>query len=177
MKVARLVRITAISLATIGLCLPQALFAATPAPPAPVMDVALSDGGMLYGRVVDLQGAGISNVPVVVKSQDRTVAATTTAPDGAFNIQGLRGGVYQVAAANGHGVYRLWSAGTAPPVAQTSAIVYSPNTPVDANVVAYTQGSLKMMLANPLVVAGVVATAIAVPVALSNTGTHSNCSE
>jgi hypothetical protein len=169
MSAVRMIWSVVVSLAAVGMCLPQAVFAAAPAPPTPVvMDVALSDGGVLYGRVVDLQGAGIANVPVVVKTQDRNVAAATTAPDGTFSIQGLRGGVYQVAAANGHGVYRLWSAGTAPPAAQTSAIVYVPNSPVDGNVVVYT-GGLKMLLANPIVIAGVVATAIAVPVALSNT--------
>jgi len=156
------------------MCLPPAAFAVEPAPAPAVVDVALSDGGMLHGQVLNLQGAGVAGVPVVVKTQDRDVAAATTAADGTFNIQGLKGGMYQVAAGQGQGVYRLWSAGTAPPVAQTSATVYSQNGTVDSNAVVYTQncccegGGLKAFLTNPIVIAGIVATAIAVPLALSN---------
>ncbi|MEN6405913.1 MAG: carboxypeptidase-like regulatory domain-containing protein [Thermoguttaceae bacterium] len=165
-----------VALATLGMCFPQVAWAAAPAAPAPVVtDVALSDGGALNGKVVDTQGAGIGGVPVVVKSQDRSVAAATTAPDGTFSIQGLRGGVYQVVAVNGHGVYRLWSAGTAPPIALTSATVYAQDNPINDNTVVYTQAdtttggwSPKMLLTNPVFIAAVVATAIAVPVALAN---------
>ena len=170
MKTARFVRGVAISLAALGMCLPQVAFAAAPTPA--VVDVALSDGGVLHGQVVNLQGAGIAGVPVSVKTKNHEVATVTTAADGTFSVQGLKGGVYQVAAAQGQGVYRLWSAGTAPPVAQTGAIVYTQNGVVDSDAVVYTQGgggsSLKMLLANPIVIAGVIATAIAVPVALAN---------
>jgi hypothetical protein len=135
------------------------------------LDVALSDGGVLHGQVVNLQGAGMGGLPVFVKAQDRTVAAATTAADGTFSVQGLRGGVYQVSTIQGQGVYRLWSAGTAPPVAQTGAILYTQNSTVDKASVVYTQdgsgGGLKMLLTNPIVIAGLVATAVAVPVALN----------
>jgi hypothetical protein len=172
MKIARFVRSVFISLATLGMCFPQVVFAATHTPAPAVVDVALSDGGVLHGRVVDLQGSGAAGVPVVVRAQDKNVASITTAADGSFSVQGLRGGVYQVAAGKGQGVYRLWSAGTAPPVAQTSAVVYTQSSMVNSDVVVYTQngggGGLKMWLANPIVIAGIVATAIAVPVALAN---------
>jgi hypothetical protein len=99
------------------------------------------------------------------------VAAATTAADGGFAVQGLKGGVYQVSTLQGHGIYRLWSPGTAPPVAQNGAILYTQSSAVDSNVVHYTQngdgGGLKMLLTNPIVIAGIVATAVAVPVALN----------
>jgi hypothetical protein len=136
------------------------------------MDVALADGGVLHGQVVDLQGSGVAGIPVAVKAQDRDAITVTTAADGTFTVQGLRGGVYQVSTVQGQGVYRLWSAGTAPPVAQTAAIIYTQNGTVDGNVVHYTQNgggfSPKMLLTNPIIIAGVIATAIAVPVALAN---------
>jgi hypothetical protein len=170
MKTAAFVRGVVVLLATVGICVPQVAFAAAPAPA--IMDVALSDGGVLHGKVVDLQGTGLASVPVAVKAQDRNVATTTTAADGTFGVQGLRGGVYQVAAAQGHGVYRLWSAGTAPPSAQNAAIVYTQNGMVDNNVVVYTHNEggscLKGFLTNPIVIGAIVATAIAVPVALAN---------
>jgi len=146
-------------------------FAAEPAAPA-ILDVALSDGGMLHGRVVSVQGTGVAGAPVFVRAQNRDVATATTAADGTFAVQGLKGGVYQVATVQGHGIYRLWSAGTAPPAAQNGAVVYTQSTVVDSNVVHYTQdcggdGALKMLLSNPVVIAGLVATAIALPIALN----------
>ena len=170
MKIARLVRSVVISLAAVGMCLPQVVLAAAPALAPAVVDVALSDGGVLHGQVVNMQGSGVAGVPVSVKAQDRGVAATTTATNGAYSIPGLKGGVYQVATVQGRGVYRLWSPGTAPPVAQQSAVLYTQDRAVDGNVVVYTQGgsTMKMLLANPIVIAGVIATAIAVPVALAN---------
>ncbi len=177
MKTARFIRSVVISLATLGMCLPQVAFAAEPVSMPAVVDVALSDGGVLHGQVVDLQGAGVAGVPVSVKAQDRDVATATTAADGTFSVQGLRGGMYRVAAGQGQGVYRLWSAGTAPPAAQTGATIYTQNGAVDGNVVVYTQygggGTLKMLLSNPIVIAGIVATAIAVPVALANSRSSS----
>jgi hypothetical protein len=147
-------------------------FAAGPAPAPAVVDVALGQGGVLQGQVVSLQGSGQAGVPVFVKAQEHNVATTVTAADGTFSVQGLRGGVYQVAAAKGQGIYRAWSPGTAPPAAQNTAIIYTQNGKVDGNVVVYTgQGggfSPKMLLTNPIVIAGVVATAVAVPVALAN---------
>ncbi len=175
MKITKFVRGMALTLATLGLCVPQVAFAVEPAAPA-ILDVALSDGGMLHGRVVSVQGTGVAGAPVFVKAQDRDVATATTAADGTFNVQGLKGGVYQVATIQGHGIYRLWSAGTAPPAAQNGAVVYTQSSVVDSKVVHYTQdgcgcgcgdGALKMLLSNPVVIAGLVATAIALPIALN----------
>lgn len=162
------------SLAVAGLCLPEAACAAGPTAPA-VTDVALAQGGVLQGQVVSPQtGKPMANVPVTLRSQDKVVATTMTATDGRFTVQGVRGGVHQVVAGEGHGIYRLWTPGTAPPSAQVNAVVYtetvavaqsSPNIPV-----TYTAaGGVKGFLTNPWVIGGVVATAIAVPVALNNT--------
>jgi len=124
-----------------------------------VVDIALADGGVLHGQVVDLQGSGVTGVPVSVKDKDRDVAGTTTTADGRFAVQGLKGGVYQVAAGQGQGVFRLWTSKAAPPSAQKDAIVYTQFG---------SGGGLKMLLANPIVIAGVVATAVAVPIAVAN---------
>jgi hypothetical protein len=182
MNTAKLFRGVVFSLATFGMCLPQIALAAELPPTPPVLDVALSDGGVLHGRVVNLQGSGIPGTPVTLKAGDRTVAAGTTASDGSFHAEGLKGGMYQVVTVQGQGIYRVWSAGTAPPAAQSEAIIYTQNRAVDGRVVVYTQnccndgccnngccdtGSLKMLLCNPIVIGGLVATAVAVPVALN----------
>ena len=160
MKKGRFVRGLVVSLATLGVCLPEVVIAATPQPQMPaVVDIALADGGVLHGQVVDLQGSGVTGVPVSVKDKDRDVAGTTTTADGRFAVQGLKGGVYQVAAGQGQGVFRLWTSKAAPPSAQKDAIVYTQFG---------SGGGLKMLLANPIVIAGVVATAVAVPIAVAN---------
>jgi hypothetical protein len=164
MKIGRLVRSAMIALATLGICLPEITLAASePTPPA-VVDIAMADGGVLQGQVVDLQGASTTGIPVSVRAQNQEIIRTTTAKDGRFTVQGLRGGVYQVAAGEGQGVYRLWTANAAPPSAQRNAIVFTQNGG---------GGGLKMFLTNPIVIAGIVATAIAVPVALANSNPSS----
>jgi hypothetical protein len=142
--------------------MPQVVFAAAPSTVPAVVDIALADGGVLHGQVVDLQGSGVTGAPVAVKTQNRDVATAITTADGHFSVTGLRGGVYQVAAGQDQGVYRLWSAGTAPPSAQNKAIIYTQNGTENAG------GGWKMLLTNPIVIAGVVATAVAVPLALSH---------
>ncbi len=166
MKTGWLVRSVMISLATVGLCMPQVAFAAAPTPTPPVVDIALTDGGVLHGQVVDLQGSGVAGIPVSVKAQNQEVVRTTTTDGGRFSVKGLRGGVYQLAAAQGQGVYRMWAANTAPPSAQKDAIVYTQGGYGGG-------GGLKMFLSNPIVIAGLIATAIAVPVALANSGSSS----
>ncbi|MEN6458615.1 MAG: carboxypeptidase-like regulatory domain-containing protein [Thermoguttaceae bacterium] len=165
MRTGRLIRGVMVSLAALGMCLPQVTLASGQAAAPAVVDIALADGGVLQGQVVDLQGGHVANVPVSVKAADREVAQAVTTADGRFSVQGLRGGVYQVAAGEGQGVYRLWSSNTAPPSAQKGAVVYTQN--------AQPRSGLKMFLTNPIVIAGIVATAIAVPVALANSGSSS----
>ena len=161
MKRGRLIRGVFVSLAVVGLCLPEVALAAEQTPPPVVTDIALAEGGTLHGQLVDLRDGGVAGAPVSLRVQDREVATTTTRADGHFEVQGLRGGVYQVAAGQGNGIYRFWSPGTAPPAAQKGAIVYTQNGGGQG-------GGLKMLLSNPFVVFGIAATAIAVPVVLNN---------
>jgi len=159
MKNGKLVRGMVISLAVLGMCLPEMVFAVPPSATPAVVDIAMANGGVLHGQLIDLRGGNAVGLPVSVKAQNKEIVRTTTVKDGRFTVQGLRGGVYQVAAGQGQGVYRLWTAKAAPPSAQKNAIVFTQGL---------FGGGPKMLLANPIVVAGVVATAIAVPVAVVN---------
>jgi len=159
-----------IGLATVGMLIPAPLLAAGPAKPV-VVDVALRDGGVLLGQVVDPQGAAKAGAAVSVRYEDRELVTTSADPDGYFAVKGLRGGVHQVATQEGHAVYRLWAPGTAPPAAQDGVLL------VAGSDVTRGQwgggGGLKTFLANPLVITGIVATAVAVPVALHNSRSSS----
>jgi hypothetical protein len=177
-------------LATFGMILPPSAFAAPgpdktqplPAsispPPLPlVSDVALGEGGVLSGQVVNRQGVPVPGASVVLRQNDVEVGGAATDLHGQFRVSGLRGGLYQVGAGQGAGIYRLWAARTAPPSAQTAALVVSGNDVIrgqccgdcgGCNPCCCDGGGLIGFLTSPIVVAALVATAIAVPIALAN---------
>lgn len=167
MKGLRILTQTAVWLAVVGFCIPTAVLAAPPAAQEAV-DVALREGGVLLGQVVDPQGAAIGDAKVALVDGQNELAVAKTRGDGYFAFSGLRGGVYQVAAANGQGVYRVWAPGTAPPSAEQGALVVAGGQTVRGQA-----GGLMMFLSNPWVIAGIVATAVAVPVAVHNSSKSS----
>jgi hypothetical protein len=128
-----------------------------------IMDVALNDEGTLQGQVVDLQNRGQSGIPLVFRSQNRDVVQTVSADNGQFAVKNLNGGVYNISTANGDNTFRFWAPRTAPPNAANRAIVYvqNPGGPVAG-------GGIKAVLGHPLILPAVIATAIAVPVAISS---------
>jgi hypothetical protein len=152
-----------VALAAVGMLTPQTLFAAPVAAPV-ITDVQLRDGGVLVGQLVDAQGNPAQGMPVSLRQNDRDVATTITDKSGYYNVSGLQGGIYQVASPNGSAAYRLWSPGTAPPSAQQGALL------VVGDEIVRGQFGMWGFLTNPWVVAGLIATAIAVPIAVSNSG-------
>jgi hypothetical protein len=132
--------------------------------PSAVRDVALEGDGELRGQVLDAQGHARPGMPVLVVRQDKEVARTQTDAEGRFVVHGLTGGVYQVATPVGAAVYRAWAPRTAPPAATQLAII----TP-DQTVVRGQFGTSALgWLANPWVLAAIVAAAIAIPLALDD---------
>ena len=156
-----------------------------------ISDVALQDGGVLWGQVVDGQGESLERTVVTLRTQNRSVAETHTNNWGQFVVGGLRGGVYELASADHRSVYRLWTEGTAPPSASPRAVLVA-NTTVQAQAapaapVAQTVQSvspayagktgglltrgpagrlLRVMANNPGLAAVGIASAVAVPTAL-----------
>jgi hypothetical protein len=114
-----------------GIIAPQLGYAAGPNDIQPTstgcvaVDVALCEGGVLMGQVVDSQGAPQVGVPVRMLHQSNLVASVQSDEQGQFVISGLRAGVHQIETTGAGGVYRLWAAGTAPPAAQQAALVVS----------------------------------------------------
>ena len=171
MKTANMAKWVLVSLAVLGFCLPQPVLAATASGESRpvVVDVALMDGGMLVGQVVDPQGAPLAKTSVSVWSQAKQIGVAVTDENGRFAVGGLRNGVYQVVAAEGHGAYRLWTPGVAPPSAQRGALLVAGKGAVRGQ-----DNPWCSWLTNPWVIAGIVATAVAVPVALANSKSSSS---
>jgi hypothetical protein len=124
-----------------------------------VSDVALQDGNVLQGQVVDVKGQPVAGVPVSLLERQQEVAKATTAADGSFQVSGVRGGIYRVVTFQGDGTYRAWPQGAAPPAAKPKIVLtQNSNGP----------GPIVRVLTSPLAICAIVATAIAVPVALAN---------
>ena len=159
-----------VALASLGMVLPQSAFAAStqlsrPASTA-VRDVALHDGGSLTGQVLDVSGTPVSGTAVAVIGQGGPVASTQTSADGRFAISGVKAGVYEVATTNGVTVCRLWAPRTAPPAAQSDALVVHGDTVVLRRSIG--GGGVIGFLSNPWVLGGIVAAAIAIPLLLDD---------
>jgi hypothetical protein len=99
------------------------------------------------------------------------LAEARTDAGGNFAFRGLRGGVYQVTAAEGIGAYRLWTPGTAPPSAQAAALVVAGEDLIRGNLRCFGRNCgawCRFQLSNPLVLATLAATAITVPIVVYN---------
>jgi hypothetical protein len=139
------------------------VFAATPAEQTTVRDVALQKDGMLVGQLVDRNGQPQAGVPVTILSDNKPVATATTDKNGIFTFRGLRGGLYHLTGANGVAAYRVWQPQLAPPGSSPSAVVIAGEDLVRGQCPA----PLRAILTRPLVIAGIVGAAIAIPVAIA----------
>jgi hypothetical protein len=105
---------------------------------------------------VDSSGQGLAGLTVSLRRHDALVATTMTGSDGRFEIAGLAGGIFEIRVGRSNGIYRLWAPQTAPPLARRDLLL------VDGAGLVRGQG-LGGFLTNPLVIAGLVAAAIAIP--------------
>jgi len=131
-----------------------------PKPAAEVIDVALQARGTLVGQVTAPTGVPRAATAVSIRQGDQVVAQATTDNKGIFYVTGLRGGVYQVASTGASQNFRAWAPRTAPPNAKPGVQL------VQRQPLTRGQGPVLNFLTRPLVLGGLVATAIAVPVAV-----------
>ncbi|HLA86159.1 MAG TPA: carboxypeptidase-like regulatory domain-containing protein [Thermoguttaceae bacterium] len=164
-----------------GLLIPSPVVAAAAAPSKPAgnapaaapkaFDVELQKNGTLVGQVVNAQGAPQAKMPISLSQGDKTIATIATNDRGFFAVSRVPSGTYRVAAGQTQGVYRLWATGTAPPAAQPGTLLVVGKGPAE---VARAQspnggsGPIGYWLGNPWVIAGLVAAAVAIPVAIHN---------
>lgn len=157
---------------------PAALWAQTPATglnpnsAAPqVVDVRLDARGGLSGQVLTPQGQPIANAAVAVADAPQPVV-TTTNENGRFRLADMRGGVHQLQVGGHVQTCRVWTAQAAPPSAVPQLLVVQDSQVALAqhcgSPVACGLAGCKNALANPLIVGGLVAAAIAIPVAIHN---------
>lgn len=148
-------------------------------------DVALSAGGSLTGQLVTAQGVGLSQTQVAIYRDGKEVAHATTDQTGAFRVDGLRGGVYDVVAPGYHGQYRLWSPDAAPPAANHGLLMVAgdqavlgqncgpygacgPAAPACGACGGPFAAVTGWVAEHPLMTAGIIAAAIAIPLAIDD---------
>jgi len=141
------------------------------APMATPTDVALGEGGILVGQVVDNQGVPSALTTVTLADHQQEIARARTDQEGKFSVTGLRGGVYQISSHGQVSVYRLWATNTAPPVAQHGVTLVVGNDVVRGQygTTAGPFGSMAQWVADhPLITASAIGAAIAIPIALND---------
>lgn len=140
-------------------------------PQAAPSDVLLHDGSTLVGQVVDAQGVPQSLALVTLANHEREVAQVRADHEGKFSVPGLQGGVYRVSSHGQENIYRMWAPNTAPPVAQQGVTLV-----VGQDVVRGQYGTgggpftnmAQWIADHPIITAGVIGAAIAIPVALDD---------
>lgn len=142
--------------------------------PIRVVDVALGPNGTLRGQLLDRQGRQLPISQVVISNSHET-RNTFTDEQGYFRVEGLVGSTYQLQAVGQFQIVRAWAEGTAPPHALDALLLVYDNpvvlgqhcgTPVCGSMIC----GAKHPLSNPFILGGIVAAAVAIPVAIHNDG-------
>jgi len=129
-------------------------------------------GQTLQGQIVNDAGQGVAGVTVQLSNGQQQWQAKSDS-EGEFLLTGLHGGTYQFQVAGQTQAVRAWAAGTAPPHASQGILVVPATDVIRGQRVLSPKTNqffrfTKQKLANPWVVAGIVATAVAIPVAIHN---------
>jgi hypothetical protein len=129
---------------------------------APIQDVQLHPGGRLVGQIVDGEAVPQAGIRVAVVTDSEVIAYADTDAEGRFEMRGMKAGVYAIQTEHNGAPYRFWSPNTAPPSAAPQAMLVNDGTVVRG------QGWSNHFawLANPWVLAAIVAGAIAIPLAV-----------
>ena len=135
------------------------------APRNTIRDVKLDSSQRLHGEVRDAQGKLLPNTDVVLWQGSTLVNRTRTDAKARFHFPAVRGGQYRIATPDVTVECRAWTAELAPPNAGESLLVvanlYSARGQQPIN---------EVFCFNPFLMGTIVAAAIAIPIALHDSG-------
>ncbi len=128
-----------------------------------VTDVALSKDSTIVGQVTDEQSRPRAGVEVTVRQTKGVLATAVTDSQGRYAFRGLQQGVYCLSSDKSVVICRVWNEKAAPPVASPQLLL------VDGDTIVRGQRPLgDFFTSDAFLLAMVVAAAIAIPVAISN---------
>jgi hypothetical protein len=149
---------------------PRFVSAASSAPHGlQAVDIALGQGGVFHGQLLNAQAVPLSGVDVAVRNAQGDLARAVTDQQGKFVLRDVPAGVHQVILGSSLQVVRFWAPNAAPPSAKPALLV------VAAEDVVRGKGDLggagewwqNLSPACKLLLLGGVAAAIAIPIALA----------
>lgn len=91
--------------------------------PRVIGDIALGEGGVLRGQMLDRQGQPVKQKVVKLVQGERIVTQSVTDDRGNFTVANLRPGLYGIQAKQHNSMHRLWSAQQAPPAANAGLLI------------------------------------------------------
>jgi hypothetical protein len=130
-----------------------------------VDDVKLDRAGYFHGLAVDAQGAPAAGAEVVLRQLGREAARARTDAAGRFRAGPVRGGMYQVSVGEHGRLVRAWAASTAPPASKRVALLVA-----GSDVVRGQMPLEQFFASDTVIIAGLVAAMIAIPIAVHNSG-------
>ena len=128
-----------------------------------VFDVGLHKSNTLIGQLVNEQGIPQVKQKVSLVQKNRLLVTATTDKNGYFAFSNVSAGTYNVVAPKAQGICRVWAPKTAPPAAQPGLLLVDGKGAIRAQ-----DGPIAYWLGKPWVIAGLVAAAVAIPVAIHN---------
>ena len=176
MKAVSYLKGAVLGLACVGMVIPAPVFAQSSAPSqtahkAAVADIALT-GGTLQGVVVDPNGDVLSGAVVSVSHGNQKVATAISSESGEFSLNGLQSGLYQVTVGQHQANVRIWDAELAPPGTNSQMLLV--NGDPTARGQLWNNWFRNLRPWHTVVIAGVIATAIAVPIAIHNSNNNND---
>jgi len=158
-------RRTAIALAVFGMLCPSMTIASEPLAAAlKVHDVQLKENGKLPIVVVNAQGKAQANVPFeVIRAGEAQGITGVTDKAGEYQVEGLKGGVYQIRTDQGLCACRVWTHQAAPPASAKSLLL------VNDRVVRGQRPISELFRSDPFLMTAIVAAAIAIPIVIYQT--------
>jgi hypothetical protein len=133
-----------------------------------IRDVELRSDGQLVGQIAKVNGQPAAAQQLIAIQDGRHLGVVTSDQLGRFRITGLHGGLFQIVSGGRITLCRGWADGTAPPVASRELLLVQPG------VIERGQRPFRdLIFADPVMVGLVIAAAVAVPIAVSNSRSES----
>ncbi|MGD9128252.1 MAG: carboxypeptidase-like regulatory domain-containing protein [Planctomycetia bacterium] len=128
-----------------------------------ILDIGLHPGSTLVGQVINEQGIPQAKQSVSLIQKKKVLVTGVTDKNGYFSFTKVPAGTYNVVSPKAQGLCRVWAPKTAPPIAQPGILLVDGKGAVRAQ-----EGPIAYWLGKPWVIAGLVAAAVAIPVAIHN---------
>jgi hypothetical protein len=169
MKTNRVVHSLLVAMAMLTWLLPSSILAgeAIPAGCRLSRDVALNEDGVLFGKLIDIHGQPVVGGTLAIRHRQVVIDRATSDQNGTFKLDVHKTGAF-VLTVNGTAIScRCWEAAIAPPSARGDLILLTPEKTVRG------QRPFADIITNPLFIGVVIAAAVAIPIAVSNSGNGS----